>query len=74
MSVRHKPYSARGIRRVPCFRCGAPSEHQWHICADGNRPRGLCAACDIALNDLVLKFMGDPERRKKMTAYTKRAR
>lgn len=27
--MRHRPYSAIGIRRVPCLRCGRPSAHQW---------------------------------------------
>lgn len=70
--MRRKPYTARGIRRVPCFRCGAVSEYQWQICADGNQFRGLCTPCDVALNDAVLGFMGDPGRLAKMAAYRAR--
>ena len=70
--MRRKPYTQIGIRRVPCFRCGEPSFFQWQICADGNRFRGLCKPCDIALNDLVLKFMRDPERASKIQAYRSR--
>ena len=55
---RRKPYTVRGIRRVPCARCGKPSRFQWQICADGNLWRPICLACDIALNRLVLEFMG----------------
>lgn len=72
MGKRRQPYTEIGIRRVPCFRCGAPSRFQWHICADGNRPRGVCLGCDMALNNLVLKFMGDPERVEKMAAYARK--
>lgn len=74
MSVRRKPYTVRGMRQVPCFRCGAPSRYQWNICSDSNRPRGLCGLCDVLLNDLVLDFMGDSERPAKMAAYLKRVR
>lgn len=69
---RRRPYTELGIRRVPCFRCGAPSRFQWQICADGNVWRGLCPACDIALNAMVLVFVRDPEIHQKMAAYRKR--
>lgn len=68
--MRTKPYTERGIRRVPCFRCGEPSVHQWQICSDGNQYRGMCLACDILLNGLILEFLGDPDREAKMLAYT----
>lgn len=67
--TRAKPYSASGIRRIPCARCGQPSHQQWQICADGNRYRGICVGCDVALNDLVLRFVKDPERQTKMRKY-----
>jgi hypothetical protein len=70
--VRRKPYTDIGIRRVPCFCCGAPSETQWNICADGNVFRGLCLPCDVALNDAVLRFMGDPDRTAKIAAYARK--
>lgn len=60
MSNRRTPYTERGIRRVPCYKCGQPSRYQWQVCADGNVWRGLCAACDIALNRLVLRWFGKP--------------
>lgn len=69
MPDRRKPYTERGISRVPCRRCGAPSKFQWQVCADGNVWRGLCLACDVALNALVLGFMGDPDLIAKMEAY-----
>lgn len=70
--MRRRPYTARGIRRVPCFRCGQPSHAEWRICADGNRPRGICLACDADLNAVVLAWAGDPEADAKMTAYRSR--
>ena len=58
--MRRTPYTERGIRRIPCARCGAPSSTQWQVCADGNQYRGLCIDCDVALNALVLGWMGLP--------------
>lgn len=66
---RRKPYTTRGITRIPCVRCGEPSEYQWQCCANGNRWLGLCEACDIALNNLVLKFFKFPNRRELMRRY-----
>lgn len=70
--LRRRPYTQIGIRRVPCFRCGKPSRFQWQVCADGNRFRGLCSGCDVALNDLVLRWMGDPDADAKLAAYRAR--
>ena len=66
---RTKPYTAIGITRVPCSRCKAPSAHQWQICSDGNQWRGVCLACDVALNALVLEFMRIPGRQEKLRRY-----
>ena len=52
----------RGIRRVPCVRCGAPGYAQWNACAE-NAPSGkavyrvLCAECDVGLNEVALRFV-----------------
>ena len=56
--MRRKPYTERGLSRVPCYRCGMPSTQQWQICALGNDYKGVCTECDIELNKLVLKFFG----------------
>jgi len=56
---------------MKCFRCGKPAKHQWQICADGNQYRAICLDCDIALNEMVLKFMGFPDWDEKMEAYKK---
>lgn len=69
MMPRKRPYTAIGIARVPCARCGQHSRYQWQICADGNIYRGLCARCDYALNEMVLEWVGDPLAEEKMQAY-----
>jgi len=53
---RKTPYTQIGIRRLPCARCGATSTSQWQVCANGNRYLGICRACDVALNEVVLTF------------------
>ena len=60
--MRRKPYTKKGIKRVPCGRCDAPSHSQWQICALDNRYKGLCVDCDIGLNRLVLGFIGIPSK------------
>ena len=69
---RRRPYTAAGVRRLPCFRCGRPASYQWSVCADGNLYRPVCEDCDVALNDLALRFMRDPERVAKIKAYRER--
>ena len=71
MVGRKKPYTARGIRRVPCARCGAPAEHQWQVCANGNRWQGLCLKCDIGLNRAALRYMRHPHAERLIEAYAK---
>ena len=66
---RKKPYTAKGIVRLPCIRCGGKAFHTWNICADGNIFRPLCIPCDIELNRLVLSWAKDPDRVKKIAAY-----
>lgn len=56
--MRRKPYTEIGIGRVPCFKCGKPSSRQWQICSLNNEYKGLCRTHDIALNRIVLIFMG----------------
>lgn len=73
MKPRMRPYTKKGIGRVPCSRCGQPSVHQWNICADGNQFRGCCVECDIALNETVLAFMRIPDANAKLRAYRARA-
>lgn len=69
MSGRKKPYTNAQIKKIPCLKCGQPSSAQWQICADDNIQRGICTECDIALNRLVLEWVGDPDTEEKMRAY-----
>lgn len=71
---RRKPYTAIGIRRVPCTRCGAPSVHQWSVCANGNRYLGCCERCDVLLNRLVLRFFRIPNAAALLLRYVARDR
>ena len=58
MAARRKDYTEKGITRVRCAIIGCPNKarYQWSICADGNRKRGICAAHDVALNTLVMRW------------------
>lgn len=51
-STRTKPYTERGISRVPCVKCGAPSEAQWRICST-NAWTAVCKRCDRTINRKV---------------------
>jgi hypothetical protein len=66
---RRERYTPRGIGRVPCSRCGAPSHHQWQCYANDNRWLGVCERCDVDLNELALAFFRVPGRRALMKAY-----
>ena len=70
--MRKKPYSAAGIKRMKCFRCGRQATQQWQICADGNQYRPLCTECDIELNEMVLRFMGFDNVDELMQEYRRR--
>jgi hypothetical protein len=67
---RKTPYTERGIKKLPCFRCGNPAAHQWQICSDGRLFRPVCVSCDFGLNMLVLNFMRDPDMDAKIKKYS----
>ena len=58
---RQQPYTATGIKRLRCVRCGDRADSQWQVCADSNNYRAICTACDVALNRMVLDWMGHPQ-------------
>ena len=66
---RKKPYTDIGIARLKCVRCGEQAAFQWQCCSDNNTWRPICLGCDIALNELVLKWMNDPDWKDKMITY-----
>ena len=68
---RKKPYTTIGIGRVPCARCGLPSVYQWSICANGNRYLGFCSDCDVAMNAMVMEFVGFENAKELLDWYIK---
>lgn len=74
--MRRRPYTARGLRRVPCVVCGEPSSEQFcaMMCADNNRQRwvALCQLHDYRLNELVLDYLNVPGTKESMAEYGKR--
>jgi len=72
--VRRKPYTARGISRVPCARCAKPSAFTWQVCADNRVYRGVCEDCDIELNKRVLRFFFRDEANARIEAYRKKVK
>lgn len=71
---RTKPYTALGIARAECVRCGEPAFHQWQVCADRRYFRALCLDCDIDLNRMVLQWANDPDWEVKCERYEKEQR
>lgn len=66
---RRAPYTCIGIERLPCVRCGHPAYHSWQACADKRLHRPLCIPCDVELNEIVLRWVGDPDAETKLAAY-----
>lgn len=72
--IRKLPYTAIGILRKKCIRCGNPAHVQWQICSDGNNYRPLCLDCDIDLNAMVLKWAKHPHAVQLSIEYAKEQR
>lgn len=68
----NKPYTEVGVRKVRCVRCDARAVFQWQACSDGNRWHALCGQCDVALNRLVMHFMGNPNADQVAIEYAKK--
>ena len=66
---RKQPYTLAGMRQLKCVRCGGQACAQWQICADQNNFRPLCIGCDIALNKMVLLWMGHPRAKELASIY-----
>lgn len=69
---RRTPYTTRGIARKRCVRCGARAVSQWSTCANGNRWLPLCRECDVAVNELVLRYLNVPNWPALIKAYERR--
>jgi hypothetical protein len=75
MYGRRKPYTAAGIRRLPCIRwrvCGNMAQASWQICADNRIHRPVCRSCDDELNAMVLEWADFPDREYLMYKYKQR--
>lgn len=70
---RFEPYTATGIKRVPCARCGKPGHASWNICADkvGERTqfRALCVGCDIGMNEVAMRYVFGKAREADLERY-----
>lgn len=75
MSRRRKPYTETGIGRMICSKdgCGKRAKFQWQICADGNIYRPICPQCDVAINEMVTRFMWGQKRESGLKAYREKA-
>lgn len=62
--MRRKPYTDRGISRVPCAKCGQPSKYQWSVCAMDGLRAAVCAKCDVELNRMGLNWLLGKEKAK----------
>lgn len=73
--MRRTPYTERGVHRVPCAKCNGRAELQWSTaCATDNQFVALCVDCDVALNRMVLEWLGLPDVDGVMAAYESRMR
>lgn len=69
---RKRPYTAVGIRRIPCTRfntCGNMASDQWQICSDNRLYRPLCTQCDVELNKMVMRWAFGDTRETDLVAY-----
>lgn len=53
--MRRTPYTERGIKRVPCVKCGKPSAHQWRICST-DAWSAVCSDHDFEINRMVAEW------------------
>lgn len=71
-STRKQPYTAKGVSRVPCVKCGKPSEFQWRICST-DKHTAVCRECDIEINRMVSEWaFGRRVSRELIKAYVAR--
>lgn len=56
-------------RNRACLRCGKPASYHWQLCADAGVFRPLCQGCDAELQEMVLRWAGDPESAAKVEAH-----
>jgi hypothetical protein len=68
---RRHPYKEHRLDKVSCSvpGCGQPAAEQFDLGHAKEGFRAICEGHDVALNRLVLEFMGDPEAEMKMARY-----
>jgi len=71
-----KPYTKKGIRKAPCVRCDDEKHgheklacYQVHVDAEPGWWRPLCESCALALQRLMLEFLGVPELDEKLLEF-----
>lgn len=62
--MRPREYTARGIRRCKCARCGEQASQSWTACAIDNWHMPLCTRCDVGLNRVALEYVIGKRRAK----------
>jgi hypothetical protein len=69
--LRRKPYTALGIKRLKCIRpgCNNRAHASWQVCADKRIFRPVCEECDVAINEMVLRFMQPPGWEESLKRY-----
>lgn len=75
---RFEPYTAVGIKRVPCVRCGQGAHASWNICADKVKGRtqfrALCVECDIGMNRIAMRYVFGDDREPDIERYEAKVR
>lgn len=68
---RHKSYTARGIKRLPCSvkGCTNKAHAEWRICADGNLARPICRKHDVAINETIMRYVFGNDREMDLARY-----
>lgn len=71
--MRRKPYTAIGIARVPCAKCGKPARSQWSACSLDNFWIPVCKPCDIELNETAVRFIYGRRKNRELENYRARS-
>ena len=71
MTGQKRRYRASTIHKRPCVKCGAPSAHQWRICATAEW-HPVCVKCDVAINTKVAVWAFGKRGKEIAAAYKER--
>lgn len=73
--MRTHAYTAFGLNRLRCRRCGGKATEQWMLrpCATGRKQwHPLCTECDVELNRIAMDFVRLPDADELLAAYRKK--